>query len=534
MLCLGTLAQGPAAAQFAGLTTTGNGSVLYFSSPIRQKGTSQTFHSKIFQWDASGGIRVYAEVQSEGQSDGCVTNSFYQLQSPQVSDDGMVIAYTASRPGPGARFCAPAETNQGIVALPGREVTLAGNIALSRNGRYAVTTPMSAVADSFHIVTDLTSGTSVAIAGAFNGSAQRVTDDATVVTPEPSAMIVTDRSGGTRIFQTQYEVDDVIIDRSGKTIVYVTNLAPDSGGAVQPGRISAIDLASGRETQLATAFAPGNPSLTSDGATVFYTDSQQMYAIGIGGTGLRQVATAAGQIATHVVSGDGLTAFAITGGGSLVRIDVTSGASTEVAAAPPFLSAAYRVFPPATTIAAVGSVMTLYGGGLTNTRQLTFCGQSVPFTAVSQGILEFQVPWGTPNGPCQAVVQTDSPFEDGIDLEVKEFDPQYVGYPTAFLSHQNFAGAITSTAPAQPGEVILAYMTGLGPVDSTGQLTTPGFTCSFDGVPGTLVYAGAAPGFTGFYQVNLTVPNLSPRSASLECGWSGQSLLAFTSVWIGY
>src|SRR5208283_2156841 len=90
MLCVGMLAQWPAAAQFAGLATTGNGSVLYFSSPIRQKGTDQTFHSKIFQWDASGGIGVFAEVQSEGQSDGCVTNSFYQLQAPQVSDGGMV------------------------------------------------------------------------------------------------------------------------------------------------------------------------------------------------------------------------------------------------------------------------------------------------------------------------------------------------------------------------------------------------------------------------------------------------------------
>ena len=534
MLCLGMLAQWPAAAQFEGLTTTGNGSALYFSSPIRQKGTNQTFHSKIFEWDASGGIRVYAEVTSEGQSDGCVTNSFYRLTAPQVSDDGTVVAYTASRPGPDARFCPPVETSQGIVALPGSEVTLAGDIALSRNGRYAITTPLAAITDSFHIVTDLTSGTSTAIAGAFDGSAQRVTDDATVVTPQPSAVIVTDRTGGTRVFQTKYPVDDAIIDRSGKTIVYVTNLAPGPTGSVEPGRISAVDLTSGSETQLAIAFAPGNPILTSDGATVFYTDGPQMYAMGVRGSGLRQVTSAAGPIEAVVVSGDGLTAFAITAGGSLVRIDVTSGTSTQLAAAPPFLGAAYRVFPPATTIAAVGSVMSLYGGGLSNTRQLTFCGQSVPFKTVSQGILQFQVPWNSPEGPCQAIVQTDSPFEDGIDLEVREFDPQFVGYPTAFLAHQNFAGAITSTAPAQPGEVIVAYMTGLGPVDSTGQLTTPGFTCSFDGVTGTLMYAGAAPGFTGFYQVNVTAPNLSPRSASLECGWSAQSFLAFTSVWIGY
>jgi len=493
VLCVGTLAQWPAAAQFQGLTTTGNGSVLYFSSPIRPKGTEQTFHSKIFRWDVAGGIQVFAEVQSEGQSDGCVTNSFYQLQVPQVSDDGTVVAYTASRPGPGGRFCVPVETNQGTIELPGRERRLDGNIALSPSGRYAVTTPLAAVTDSFHIITDLTSGTSAAVAGAFNGSAQRVTDDATIVTPQPSAVIVTDRSGGTRVFQTKYQVDDVIIDRSGKTVVYVTNLAPGSAGAVQPGRISSIDLTSGRETQLTTGFAPRNPSLTSDGATVFFTDfnligqGQQMYAIGIGGSGLRQVTSANDQIGAAVVSGDGLTAYTITGAERLVRIDAMSGASAELAATPPFLGAAYRVFPPATTIAAVGSVMSLYGSGLSNTRQLTFCGQPVPFKTINSGIVQFQVPWDAPEGACQAIVQTDSPFEHGINLEVRILDPQFVGYPDAFLNHQGFTGPITLAAPTHPGEVIVAYMTGLGPVDSTGQVTAPGFTCRFDSVPGTLM-----------------------------------------------
>jgi len=48
------------------------------------------------------------------------------------------------------------------------------------------------------------------------------------------------------------------------------------------------------------------------------------------------------------------------------------------------------------------------------------------------------------------------------------------------------------------------------------------------------MYAGAAPGFTGFYQVNVTVPDLSPRSAALECGWDADALFAVTSVWVGY
>jgi uncharacterized protein (TIGR03437 family) len=184
----------------------------------------------------------------------------------------------------------------------------------------------------------------------------------------------------------------------------------------------------------------------------------------------------------------------------------------------------------------VGSVLNLGGSGLGTTRQLMFCGQPVPFTVVNPGTVQFQVPWDAHQGTCQAVVQTDSPFEHGIDLEVQEFDPQYAGYPGAFLHHQDFSG-VTQAAPAHPGETIVTYMTGLGPVDSTGQVTRPGFTCFFDGVAGTVLYAGLAPGFTGFYQVNVSVPNVSPRQATLSCGWGAAmdlpSLFASTTVWIG-
>lgn len=64
---VGTLAPLPAPAQFQGLTTNGNSSALYFSSRVRQIGTNESFHSKIFRWDAAGGIQVFAEVPSEGQ-----------------------------------------------------------------------------------------------------------------------------------------------------------------------------------------------------------------------------------------------------------------------------------------------------------------------------------------------------------------------------------------------------------------------------------------------------------------------------------
>ena len=223
--------------------------------------------------------------------------------------------------------------------------------------------------NNFHVVTDLVSGVSNLVAGGFNGSGRRVTDDATIVTAEASAVILIDRNGGTRVLQTTSLVDDVIIDRSGRTVVYETRLAPGIG-TTTPGRIASIDVATGRETEVITGlFAPGNLSMTSNGVSVLFTEfdtspgsGSQLYVIGIGGGVARPITHVVDQIGAVVVSGDGLVGYAVTGGAQLVRIDLTSGSVTELAPATPLLTAAYRVWPadsnsPGSTVAAVGSLI---------------------------------------------------------------------------------------------------------------------------------------------------------------------------------
>ncbi|MEO8129869.1 MAG: hypothetical protein ABI822_22395 [Bryobacteraceae bacterium] len=128
----------PAAGQaFQDLATNADGSILYFASPIRQKGTDQTFYSKIFRWTAATGVVLAAEVRDPGTTDTCGPSQFYQLNKPQVSTDGTVFGYTATRPVQVNRFCPPAESNQGIIGRLGATVRLDGNLALSPNGRYA-------------------------------------------------------------------------------------------------------------------------------------------------------------------------------------------------------------------------------------------------------------------------------------------------------------------------------------------------------------------------------------------------------------
>jgi len=84
---------------------------------------------------------------------------------------------------------------------------------------------------------------------------------------------------------------------------------------------------------------------------------------------------------------------------------------------------------------------------------------------------------------------------------------------------EGFSSAlVTASNPAAPGEVVVIYATGLGPVSpapATGQsapavpplalVTTP-VKVTIGGVEAAVEFAGLAPGLVGVYQVNAQVP----------------------------
>jgi uncharacterized protein (TIGR03437 family) len=90
---------------------------------------------------------------------------------------------------------------------------------------------------------------------------------------------------------------------------------------------------------------------------------------------------------------------------------------------------------------------------------------------------------------------------------------------------------VTNTNPAQPGEVLAAYLTGLPPatpmpgdgepaaVEPLSRVpeyalaaATEEFVVLIDGVPGKPHFLGLAPGLAGVYQLNFTLP--AARSAA--------------------
>jgi len=223
-------------------------------------------------------------------------------------------------------------------------------------------------------------------------------------------------------------------------------------------------------------------------------------------------------------------------------------------------------FQPITASLAPGELITLFGTGLASTTLTSVGGQAFPLSLggvsaaiddlpcpiyyVSPTQMSIIVPYGvaanqtglaniqvTNNNVKSNVVQmylTDAlpgvfsqetnPILTTVDADEPSIDG--IGYAAAL--HANYS-LITPSNPAQPGETILVYLTGLGTVTPTvtdGAIGPSGPLSQSDlngagnlgvffndyvngsfGNQATIAFAGLAPGFAGLYQLNVTIPS---------------------------
>jgi uncharacterized protein (TIGR03437 family) len=83
------------------------------------------------------------------------------------------------------------------------------------------------------------------------------------------------------------------------------------------------------------------------------------------------------------------------------------------------------------------------------------------------------------------------------------------------VQHADYS-MVSSSSPAQIGETLIVYLTGLGPVNSAGSATNA-ISASIGGVPAKIQFAGAQSSVGGPYQMNLTVPSgITPGNAYLS------------------
>jgi len=197
-------------------------------------------------------------------------------------------------------------------------------------------------------------------------------------------------------------------------------------------------------------------------------------------------------------------------------------------------------------IVAPGSLITVYGTGSinippaqfpipANVNGVTMSINNVlaPLLFGSGGQINAQVPFETSTGAGAMTLSSGGTVTGSANFLVQSVAPGL------FLLGQGRAAVLNAdysinaeNQPAAAGSYISAFMTGLGAVDNpvpTGlaasanplsRVTSP-VTATIGGQPVSVLFAGLAPGFAGFYQVNVTVPQLQPGDYALQITVAG-------------
>ena len=152
---------------------------------------------------------------------------------------------------------------------------------------------------------------------------------------------------------------------------------------------------------------------------------------------------------------------------------------------------------------------------------------------VSPTQVNFLVPSLLTAGPVEVQLSLDGRYGPAVKVGLSNVSPALFHLDPQFaLATRPDGSVITRDTPAQPGEIIILYATGLGqtlPRVPSGQIPTSAarldrlrdFRVTLDGrlIEGGILYAGVAPGFAGLYQINLLLPEWMGRNPEIRIGF---------------
>jgi uncharacterized protein (TIGR03437 family) len=225
---------------------------------------------------------------------------------------------------------------------------------------------------------------------------------------------------------------------------------------------------------------------------------------------------------------------------------------------------------------ASGSWVSIYGTGLSATTRSweasDFSGNNLPTTLdgvsvqidgkkaaisyISPGMLNVQAPADTTVGQVPVVVTNASGTAAGT-ATLQSYSPAFFTYQAkyasalhnsdgAYVAPAGYFGSAAASLPAQPGETLQIYATGLGPTTpavAAGQVVgSPAplselaqLQVTIGGVPATVQYAGITD--PGVYQVNVIVPQLANGDQAIVATIGGVSsqpgVFIPISNWVG-
>lgn len=155
-------------------------------------------------------------------------------------------------------------------------------------------------------------------------------------------------------------------------------------------------------------------------------------------------------------------------------------------------------------------------------------GVPAPLYFVSSGQVNAQVPWdvlaqGQTSGTANVVVSLNGVNSLSQTVNIGQFSPN-VFAASGFAIAINPSGQLSAapgaipgitTRPARPGETLIVYANGLGPVTPVIANGAPGNplrttvstpTVLFGGIAVTPAFSGLTPQFPGVNQINVVVP----------------------------
>jgi uncharacterized protein (TIGR03437 family) len=192
---------------------------------------------------------------------------------------------------------------------------------------------------------------------------------------------------------------------------------------------------------------------------------------------------------------------------------------------------------PFTAGVAPGELLTLYGSNLADSLvvasgipfpntlgnvQVMINGIAAPIYYVAPTQVSAIVPYEITSAVVQVQVVTDGNPSNTVTSFLNTtsagvFSQSQDGLGYGAVEHQD-GSLVTATNPAQAGETVSVYLTGLGsvnpgiadgaagPVSPLSQ-TVSTITADISGTTATIAYSGLAPQLAGLYQVNLTIPS---------------------------
>lgn len=506
-----------AQAQFSGLSSTDDGTSVYFASPLPERGTDQFLWSKIFRIDANGAALV-AQV---AQSSPIPPTNAYILDQPQVSGDGTLLLYRGTLNCGCCSSCFLSE--QHVTTLldttTGQSMFVGGNARLSRSGRYmAIYNSLNVIEPQFMLV-DRTTAATLYQGQMSPGTVSIAADGTTALTVDNALQVI---SGGNRTMLIDSGISAAVINDVATTIIYETQ---------SPRRLFVMDLNSGQTQEL----GPGDrdsfqATLSADGQWVAYLSTlgtiSQVFFSRLDGSDWQQLTNGSG-VVEATLSGDATTIFAIDVDGSMLRIDTASGNVTTLVGPTPAISSVEATTP--------GSLTSMQGTGLGDpSLTIDISGLTCPVLSRSAGEILFQVPWEAPlSANAVLIPQGGSPyFDDAVPLQIEPFIPEPIILAPAepatgtqpFAIHSDWSGVVTDENPAIPGETVHIYLTGGGPVSPPVPTGTPAplqplslVTTAFSVVTGSLSplqvpYFGLAPDLIGVWQMDVTLPSAWSQS----------------------